>query len=270
MRWSSSPTTRNYLARQCDGAPGGEPSQAVAQGHVVHSQSRCRLRRPHGRHTRPHAETPDPERPVMCFDESPNQLIGEIRQPISAAPGGIERYDCEYHRNGTVNLFVFLDANKSWRNVKVTEHRAAADFAQCMRDLVDVHYPEAHQIRVVLDNLSTHSAAAIYETFHACEARCIFRRLESSTPPGSTWSRSKSVSSAASASTAASAIAICSAPRSLHGRKSETPPGLASTGCSQSNEPGQKWPALAPSSPTSHNSCAGVLAARRRRFVPNA
>jgi transposase len=125
-----------------------------------------------------YAETPDPERPVVCFDESPTQLIGEVRQPIPATPGQIERYDCEYCRNGTVNLFVFLDAHKPWRNVKVTEHRAATDFAECMRDLVDVHYPQASQIRVVLDNLSTHSAAAVYETFPACEARRILRRLE--------------------------------------------------------------------------------------------
>ena len=125
-----------------------------------------------------YAETPDPERPVVCFDESPTQLIGEVRQPVPAAPGQIERYDYEYRRNGTVNLFVFLDAHKPWRKVKVTDHRAAADFAECMRDLVDIHYPQAQQIRVVLDNLSTHSAGAIYETFPASEARRILRRLE--------------------------------------------------------------------------------------------
>jgi transposase len=125
-----------------------------------------------------YAEAPDPERPVVCFDESPTQLIGEVRQPIPAEPGQLERYDCEYRRNGTANLFVFLDAHKPWRKVKVTEHRAAADFAQCMRDLVDIHYPEARQIRVVLDNLSTHSAGAIYETFPAHEAHRILRRLE--------------------------------------------------------------------------------------------
>src|SRR5204863_4179963 len=109
-----------------------------------------------------YAETPDPRRPVVCFDESPTQLIGEARQPIPAAPGQLERYDCEYRRNGTVNLFVFLDAHRPWRKVKVTEHRAARDFAQCMRELADVHYPQAEQIRVVLDNLSTHSVGKAY------------------------------------------------------------------------------------------------------------
>jgi transposase len=125
-----------------------------------------------------YAEAPDPERPVVCFDESPTQLIGEVRLPIPAAPGQIERYDCEYRRNGTANLFVFLDVHRSWRKVKVTERRAAEDFAACMRDLTDVHYPKAERIRVVLDNLSTHSAGALYRTFPADEARRVLRRLE--------------------------------------------------------------------------------------------
>ena len=125
-----------------------------------------------------YAEAPDPKRPVVCFDESPIQLIGEIRQPIPAKPGQIERYDCEYRRNGTANLFVFFDVNRPWRKVKVTERRAAQDFAACMRDLVDVHYPVAERIRVVLDNLSTHSAGALYQTFPADEARRVLRRIE--------------------------------------------------------------------------------------------
>ena len=81
-----------------------------------------------------YAEEPDPKRPVVCFDESPTQLIGEVRRPIPAKPGQIERYDCEYRRNGTANLFVFLDVHRSWRKVKVTERRAAEDFAACLRD----------------------------------------------------------------------------------------------------------------------------------------
>src|SRR5271169_4748859 len=90
-----------------------------------------------------YAEAPDPKRPVVCFDESPTQLIGEVREPIPAEAGQPERYDCEYRRNGTANLFVFLDAHRSWRHVKVTEQRTARDFAHCMRDLADTHYPEA-------------------------------------------------------------------------------------------------------------------------------
>jgi transposase len=125
-----------------------------------------------------YGERPDPKRPVICFDESPIQLIGEVRQPIAAEPGRIERYDCEYKRNGTANLFVFLDVHRPWRKVKVTASRAAVDFAACMRELADVHFPKAERIRVVLDNLSTHSAGALYHAFPADEARRVLRRLE--------------------------------------------------------------------------------------------
>ena len=135
-----------------------------------------------------YAEAPNSKRPVVCFDESPTQLIGEVRQPIAAAPGQPERYDCEYRRNGTVNLFVFLDAHRPWRKVKVTDQRTARDFAECMRELADVHYPQAEQIRVVLDNLSTHSAGALYEAFPAPEAHRLMRRLEFHyTPKHASW-----------------------------------------------------------------------------------
>jgi len=135
-----------------------------------------------------YAEPPDSRRPVVCFDESPIQLIGEVRRPIAPGPGRIERYDCEYRRNGTANLFVFLDANRPWRRVKVTARRTAADFAVCMGELADLHYPNAERIRVVLDNLSTHSAGALYQTFPADEARRILRRLEFHyTPKHASW-----------------------------------------------------------------------------------
>jgi hypothetical protein len=125
-----------------------------------------------------YAEAPDPRRPVVCFDESPTQLIDEVRPPIPATSGQLARYDCEYRRNGTVNLFVFLDAHRPWRRVKLTEQRTARDFAECMRELVDSDYPQAEQVRVVLDNLSTHAAGALYDTFPAPEARRLLRRLE--------------------------------------------------------------------------------------------
>ena len=135
-----------------------------------------------------YAETPDPQHPVVCFDESPTQLIGEVRQPIPAEPGKPLRYDCEYKRNGTANLFVFLDVHRSWRKVKVTERRTADDFAQCMRDLVDIHYPQATRIRVVLDNLSTHTPAALYQALPPAEARRILQRIEFHyTPKHASW-----------------------------------------------------------------------------------
>jgi transposase len=135
-----------------------------------------------------YAEEPDPKCPVVCFDESPTQMIGEVREPIPAKPGQLERYDCEYKRNGTANLFIFLDVHRPWRKVKVTDRRAAEDFAACMRDLTDLHYPEAERIRVVLDNLSTHTASSLYQTFPAAEARRVLRRLEFHyTPKHASW-----------------------------------------------------------------------------------
>ena len=135
-----------------------------------------------------YAEPHDPKRPVVCFDESPIQLIGEVRVPIAQKPGKRYRYDSEYKRNGTANLFVMVDANRSWRKVEVTDRRANQDFAVCMRDLIDVHYPDADKIRVVMDNLSTHTASAIYQTFPAADARRILRRLEFHyTPRHASW-----------------------------------------------------------------------------------
>jgi transposase len=125
-----------------------------------------------------YAEEPNPDKPVVCFDESPVQLIGETRVPIAPKPGKVERFDNEYRRNGTANLFVFVNAHESWRHVKTTDQRCNIDFAECMRDLVDVHYPNAQCIDVVLDNLSTHTDAALYQTFAPEEARRILRKLK--------------------------------------------------------------------------------------------
>jgi transposase len=131
---------------------------------------------------------PAPGTAVICFDETPRQLIGEARVPVRTEPGRRARYDYEYRRNGTANVFMFLDAHKSWRHAKVTEHRAAVDFAECMRDLVDEHYPDADRIKVVLDNLSTHSPGALYEAFPPEQARRILRRLEFHyTPKHASW-----------------------------------------------------------------------------------
>jgi transposase len=125
-----------------------------------------------------YAEPADPKRPTVSFDESPTQLIGEARAPIASAPEKPQRVDYEYVRNGTANLFVMVDVHAPWRHVKVTDHRCNVDFAECMRELVDVHYPQAECLRVVLDNLSTHTAAALYDAFDPAEARRILRRIE--------------------------------------------------------------------------------------------
>ena len=115
---------------------------------------------------------------MVCLDESPLQLIGEVREPIPAAPGQVERVDYEYRRNGTVNLFVAVDAHRPWRKVTVTEQRTARDYAKRLRELVDVDYPDAGCIRVVQDNLSTHTPGSLYEAFPPPEAHRILERLE--------------------------------------------------------------------------------------------
>ena len=135
-----------------------------------------------------YAEPPNKKFPVVCFDESPRQLIGESRVPVAPKPGRPARFDYEYVRNGTANVFMFVDAHRSWRHAKVTDRRACSDFAECMRDLVDTHYPAAERIRVVLDNLSTHTPTALYETFEPVEARRILRRIEFHyTPKHASW-----------------------------------------------------------------------------------
>jgi hypothetical protein len=135
-------------------------------------------------YTQPH----DPQRPLVCFDETSKQLVGETRQPIPAAPGQPERYDYEYQRNGVSNLFMFFAPLEGWRHVKVTDRRTKADWAYCMRDLADVHFPTAVLIRVVEDNLNTHMPAALYEVFEPAEAKRILDRLEfHCTPKHGSW-----------------------------------------------------------------------------------
>ena len=123
----------------------------------------------------------------MC-DETPIQLIGETRVPIAAKKGKPRRIDYEYKRNGTANLFVTVDRHAGKRKVNVTDHRTKIDFALQMRELVDVDYPEAELVRVVIDNLNTHTAAALYEAFEPAEARRLLRKIEFHfTPKHASW-----------------------------------------------------------------------------------
>jgi hypothetical protein len=130
----------------------------------------------------------DPRYPQVCFDETSKQLIGESRTPLPAKPAELERYDYEYVRNGVANLFMFFAPLHNWRHVKVTERRTKEDWAYCMRDLVDVHFPQAIRIRLVEDNLNTHDPAALYEVFAPTEAKRILDRLEFHyTPKHGSW-----------------------------------------------------------------------------------
>jgi uncharacterized small protein (DUF1192 family) len=135
-----------------------------------------------------YAEPYNPRFPVVCFDERPYQLIGETCLALPAAPGHALRYDFEYRRNGTCNLFTVLQPLAAWRHVVVTERRTHLDFAQRMKELVDVHFPAAEKIRVVVDNLNIHTPAAFYQAFDPTEARRLVCRLEFHyTPKHASW-----------------------------------------------------------------------------------
>ena len=135
-----------------------------------------------------YAEPYNPSRPVVCFDETSTQLLADVREPLPAQPGRPRRQDYEYRRGGTRNLFLFCEPLAGWRHVAITERRTMVDFAHQMQWLVDVAYPDATVIRVVLDNLNTHRMASLYETFPAPEARRIVKRLEfHHTPKHASW-----------------------------------------------------------------------------------
>jgi len=130
----------------------------------------------------------DEKNPVVCFDESPVQLVDDVMAPIPAAPGRARREDYEYERKGTSNLLVFLQPLGGWREVKVTDQRTKKDFAECMKDLVDKHFPDAEKIRLVMDNLNTHRLANLYEAFEPAEARKIIKKIEvHHTPKHASW-----------------------------------------------------------------------------------
>jgi hypothetical protein len=130
----------------------------------------------------------DPERPLVCFDETSKQLVIETRQPIPAKPGKPARHDHEYERNGVANLFMMFAPLEGWRHVKVTDRHAAVDYAHALRDISDTHFPGAAKIVLVQDNLSTHTSASLYVAFPAAEARRLAERFEwYYTPKHGSW-----------------------------------------------------------------------------------
>jgi DDE superfamily endonuclease len=135
-----------------------------------------------------YAQPYDADYPQVCFDERPVQLLGDTYAPIPLQPGQGRRYDYEYARAGTANLFMMVQPLAGWRMVKTTQRRTKVDFAECMRDLVDVYFPEATRIRAVLDNLNTHNPSSLYVAFAPAEARRILRKLEFHyTPKHGSW-----------------------------------------------------------------------------------
>lgn len=126
--------------------------------------------------------------PVVCMDEASKQLVGEMKPSIPAGRGHAKRVDYEYRRNGTVNLFVFVQPRGGWRMVRVTDHRARTDWALMVREFLDVHFPDAEIVRLVMDNLNTHSLGSLYEAFEPSEARRLAKRLEIHyTPKHASW-----------------------------------------------------------------------------------
>lgn len=135
-------------------------------------------------YTRPY----DAKHPVVCFDEKSKQLVGEVSRPIAARPGEVERCDYEYVRNGTANLFMMVEPLGGWRQVNVTTRRTKVDFAGQMKELVDVHYPDAEKITLVMDNLNTHRMSCLYEAFAPDEARRLIEKIEVvHTPKHGSW-----------------------------------------------------------------------------------
>jgi len=130
----------------------------------------------------------DPLYPVVCLDEQSKQLIKEVTPPLPGKPGTVARFDYEYERNGTVNLFMLFEPLSGWRKVKVTDRRTRIDFAEVIRELVDEIYPEAEKIVLVMDNLNTHGIASLYEAFPPEEAHRLARKLEIHyTPKHGSW-----------------------------------------------------------------------------------
>ena len=130
----------------------------------------------------------DPNVPLVCMDEQPRQLIKETRIPLPAIPGKAQRVDYEYERNGTVNIFLFVEPLAGWRHVNVRERRTSVDWAHEIKELLEVHYPQAPLVRLVCDNLNTHKIGSLYEAFEPKQARLIAKRLDIHyTPKHGSW-----------------------------------------------------------------------------------
>ena len=130
----------------------------------------------------------DPGAPVICLDETSRQVLAQARDPLPAAAGRAARHDPEYVRQGVVNLFLVAEPLRGWRQVRVSEQRTRVDWAHCVKELVDVHYPAAERIVLVMDQLNTHSPASLYEAFPAAEAKRLADKLEvHHTPKHGSW-----------------------------------------------------------------------------------
>lgn len=130
----------------------------------------------------------DEKKPVVCMDETNKQQIKEIRSPIPGEPGKPERFDTEYERNGTSNIFISCEPLRGKRKIKVTNQRKKTDWAHFIKELVDEDYPDVEKVVIVMDNLNTHAGSSLYETFEPAEAKRILNKLEIHyTPKHGSW-----------------------------------------------------------------------------------
>jgi len=130
----------------------------------------------------------DENYPVVCMDEKPCQLLGDARQPIPMKPGDIKKYDSEYSRHGTCSIFLFTEPLRNWRMVEVSERRTRKDWARNIQHLLEIEYPTAQKVVLVMDNLNTHTIASLYETFPPHKALELAKRLEIHyTPKHGSW-----------------------------------------------------------------------------------
>jgi hypothetical protein len=130
----------------------------------------------------------DPQRPVVCLDETSRQILADVRSPLPIAPGQPARHDPEYAREGVLNCFLVTAPLRGWRQVRVSQQRTRIDFAHCIKDLVDVHFPDAERLVLVMDQLNTHSPASLYEAFPPAEAKRLADKLEIHyTPKHGSW-----------------------------------------------------------------------------------
>jgi DDE superfamily endonuclease len=184
---------RAWILLQADSGPHGPAwtDARIVEAYGVSAVTVYRVREALGRmeqildvYKRPY----DKRFPVVCMDETSKQLVGEVRQPLKARPGQVNRIDNEYERKGTCNLFMFFEPLRGWRHVWVTDQRRKIEWAYCVRKLLDVYYAEAEKITLVSDNLNTHTGGALYEAFPAREAKRLCDRLEfEPTPKHGSW-----------------------------------------------------------------------------------
>ena len=188
--------------------------------------------------TRPY----DPRRPQVCLDETSRQLLAEVTPPRPVAPGQPAREDYEYQRHGVCNVFLVCEPLRGWRHVTVSARRTRIDWAHCVKNLLDVCYPDAEQVVLVQDNLNTHTPASLYEAFEPAEAKRLADRLElHSTPKHGSWLNMAEIELSILAEQCLDRRLADGRPwseRSRRGRRRATPPVVGSTGASRPRMPG--------------------------------